>query len=110
MHSSAGWLWFAYLTPLQRLRHLPTDTWVNLAITIIGIILVVKLWRTLRSINDYAPYMAICLFCSGVFFYWVYSRTEPAFLTPVVEKLTPFFPTKTQQQEYVEKARHSRED
>lgn len=110
MHASIAWLSVAYLTPLQKLRHVPTETWVNLAIAVIGIVVVVKLWRTLRSINDYAPYMAVCVFCCGTFFYWVYTRTEPAFLTPVVEKLTPFFPTQAKQQEYVDKAHRLRED
>jgi uncharacterized membrane protein YGL010W len=27
-------------------------------------------------------------------FSWVYERNEPAFLTPLVEKIAPFFPSK----------------
>ncbi len=96
-------------TPLHQLRHVSREAWLNLAICIIGIVVVVRLWRTLRSLNDYAPYLAACVFSCGVFCYWVYTRTEPAFLTPVVEKLTPFLPTQTKQQEYIDRARQSRE-
>jgi len=28
-----------------------------------------------------------------VFFSWVYNRNEPKFLTPIVEKIAPFFPS-----------------
>ena len=27
-------------------------------------------------------------------FNWIYERNEPAFLTPIVEKIAPFFPAK----------------
>jgi hypothetical protein len=30
---------------------------------------------------------------SILFFSWVYNRNEPKWLTPVVEKIAPFFPT-----------------
>ena len=99
----------AYPTTLDRLRHIPRETLINAAILIVCTIVIAKTWKTLRRVNDYAPYVACTVFACGTFFYWVYSRTEPAFLTPVVERLTPFFPTKTTQQENVEKARSSRE-
>jgi hypothetical protein len=28
-----------------------------------------------------------------VFFSWVYNRNEPKFLTPIIEKIAPFFPS-----------------
>ncbi len=28
-----------------------------------------------------------------VFFSWVYNRNEPKFMTPIVEKIAPFFPS-----------------
>ena len=28
-----------------------------------------------------------------VFFSWVYNRNEPKFMTPLVEKIAPFFPS-----------------
>lgn len=99
----------AHPTPLEKLRHLPHGVWLNVAIFIIGAFVIVRLWRTLRSVNDYAPYLAIGVFGTCVFFYWVYTRTEPAFLTPIVERLTPFFPTQATQQDSVQRARSSRD-
>lgn len=100
----------AYPTTLDRLRYVPRDTWINAAIFVISAFVLVKTWKTLRRVNDYAPYIACVVFGCGVFFYWVYSRTEPAFLTPVVERLTPFFPTKSAQQDSLDTVRRSREN
>lgn len=105
----ASLLHFAATTPLQKIRHLPTETWINVAICVAGILVILRLWRTLKALNDYGPYLACAVVASGVFFYWVYTRTEPAFLTPVVEKLAPFFPTQKDQQGAVDRARSSRD-
>ncbi len=99
----------AHPTTLDKLRRIPTETWISLAIFAVGVFVIVKLWRTLRHINDYAPYLACCVAACCVFFYWVYSRTEPAFLTPVVERLAPFFPSHTQQQQNIEQSKRARE-
>jgi hypothetical protein len=32
---------------------------------------------------------------SSLGFNWVYERNEPKFMTPFVEKIAPFFPSKT---------------
>lgn len=95
---------------LDKIRRIPADTWVNLAIGIVSVFVVIRAWRTLKRLNDYAPYIAMAVMASGVFFYWVYSRTEPAFLTPIVERLTPFFPTQAKQQDTIEQVRHSRDN
>lgn len=98
----------AQTTTLDKLRHIPPHTWLNCAIFVVGVVVVFKVWRTLRNINEYAPYIAITVASVSVFFYWVFTRTEPEFLTPVVERLTPFFPTQTVQKENIEKARQLR--
>lgn len=110
MHASALYAVFAaHPTTLDKLRHVPTDSWINLAIFVISIVVIYKMWRTLRSLNDYAPYIAIGVVATCVFFYWVYTRTEPSFLSPVVERIAPFFPSRSQQQEYVDRAKTHRE-
>jgi hypothetical protein len=42
-----------------------------------------------------------------LFLTMVYYRSEPPFLTPVVEKLTHFFPTKSKQEADLERMRRS---
>jgi drug/metabolite transporter (DMT)-like permease len=86
-------LFAAQASNLDKLRHVPRQTWLNIGLFLICIVAIARVWRTLRSWNDYAPYLVSGVVASGIFFYWVYSRTEPAFLTPIVERLTPFFPS-----------------
>ena len=104
MHASVFSL-AAHSTTFDRLRHIPATSWLNLAIFVISVIVVYKMWRTLKAVNDYAPYLAGGVIATCVFFYWVYTRTEPSFLTPVVERMAPFFPSRAQQQEYVDHAK-----
>jgi len=35
----------------------------------------------------------VFVFLGLIFFNWVYHRTEPKFLSPVVDRIAPFFPT-----------------
>jgi hypothetical protein len=37
--------------------------------------------------------IALFVVCSVVFFSWVYNRNEPKFMTPIVERIAPFFPS-----------------
>jgi hypothetical protein len=94
---------------LDQLRAVPKQTWINLAICVIAVIAIVKLWKGLRAINEFVPYIAAVLAGFLILFYWVYERAEPRFLTPVVEQLAHFFPTKGRQQQLIEDQRRSRD-
>ena len=109
MPSLALLVFAAEPTAWEQLQHTPTQVWINLGICVLAVVVIVRVWRALKAFNDYAPYFAIALAGSMILFYWVYERTEPAFLSPVVEHLTGFFPTKGKQQEHIERVRKSRE-
>ena len=83
--------------------------WLNLAICVLTVVIVVRLWRGLKKINDFAPFFVAVLAGSMIFFYWIYNRAEPKFLTPVVDQLVNFFPTKSKHEQDIEKLRKSRE-
>lgn len=95
MHDLAALL-FAAAPPStwEQLQRVPKETWINLGIAVVAIIVLMKAWRVLKSFNDFAPYLATLLAVALLFFYWVYERSEPRFLTPLVDKIAPFFPTK----------------
>lgn len=95
-------------SPWDQLKDVSKDTWINLVICVLAVVVVVRLWRVLRNFNQFAPYIVAALAGISILFYWVYERTEPRFLTPLVEKLAPFFPTKSQQQRDLEKVRRGR--
>ena len=93
----------------EQLKRVPKETWINIVICIAAIFAMVSLWRTLKKINEFVPYIAAVLGSALIFFYWVYERTEPRFLTPIVERLAPFFPSKSKQDQIQEKRRQGRD-
>ena len=93
----------------EQLQRVPKETWINIAICVIAVVVIARVWKVLKAINEFVPYIAAVLATLLIFFYWVYDRSEPRFLTPVVDKLAPFFPSKGKQQEIQEKRRRGRD-
>ncbi len=96
-------------TAWEQFKRVPKETWINIAICVIAVVVIARVWKVLKSINEFIPYIAAVLATLLIFFYWVYDRSEPRFLTPVVDKLAPFFPSKGKQQEIQEKRRRGRD-
>jgi hypothetical protein len=96
-------------TALDKIKHLPTQVWLNLLLWIVAIVVIVRLWRALKQMNDYAPYLVATFTAFVLFMTMVYYRNEPPFLTPIVDKLSNFFPTKSKQESDLERMRQSRE-
>lgn len=94
----------------EKLRHIPGQTWLNLGLCVLTVVVVLRLWRTLKKFNDYAPWIVSMLAGVMLLSYWTYNRTEPRFLTPVVEKLTMFLPTKVKHEQDLDRLRKSREE
>ena len=105
-----AWLVAASPSTLEKIQKVPSQTWINLGICVLAVVIVLRLWRGLKKFNDYAPWFAAALAGSFIMFYWVYERTEPKFLTPVVDRLVYFLPSKTHQEQQIEKIRRAREE
>lgn len=97
-------------TTLDKIRQVPSQAWINAGICVLAVVVVLRLWRGLKKFNDYAPWFAAALAGSFIMFYWVYERTEPKFLTPVVDRLVYFLPSKAHQEQQIEKVRRAREE
>ena len=93
----------------DQIRRVPRQAWINFVICVLAVLIVVRLWRTLKRLNDYAPYFVAAIVTTTVFFFWVYNRTEPRILSPLVDRLMPFFPTKSKQEQDLDKLRRGRE-
>ena len=93
----------------EQIKKMPKDTWINIGICVLAVIIVVRAWRVLKNINEFFPYIAGVLASFLIFFYWVYDRSEPRFLTPLINHLAPFFPSKGTQKEIEEKRRRGRD-
>jgi len=78
---------------LDKMKTLPPDVWLKIGIVIFAIIVVVFIARRLVKMNKIIGSIILAVVGSIVFFSWVYNRNEPKFLTPIVEKIAPFFPT-----------------
>ncbi len=82
----------AALAAPEVIRQMPPLTWAKAGIAL-GVLLVAALvLRKIARMNKLLLGIVLLVACSLVFFSWVYNRHEPEFLTPVVEKIAPYFP------------------
>lgn len=81
------------LTALDKIQTLPPAIWLKIAIAVTAFCLAIFLFRRVMKMNKIIA--SIIVFVAGtiVFFSWVYNRNEPKFMTPIVEKIAPFFPS-----------------
>ncbi len=66
-----------------------------------GVLLVagwVFVLRALAGINKFVLIIFVLIMASTLGFSWIYERNEPKFLTPLVDLVAPFFPTKSSYQ------------
>ena len=74
--------------------HLPPEFWFKTGIFLVIVLVLVLGWRAYQKANKIYLAIMVAVVSAVIFFNWVYNRTEPAWLTPVVDKLANFFPTK----------------
>ena len=69
-------------------------TWLKIAAILVGFVVAIIVLRKIARMNKIV--LAVIVFIVVVItgFSWVYERNEPAFLTPIVNKIAPFFPAK----------------
>lgn len=85
---------FLAVSALDKMKSVPPKVWLYVAVGIIGFIVLVLVLRKLAGVNK--VFLSIITIVVGalVFFNWIYNRNEPAFLTPLVDRLEPFFPSR----------------
>ncbi len=81
-------------TTAEKLQKIPVAFWINLGLAVLIIIAVVIVLRKLAGANKVVLAVLSLIFVSVIGFNWVYERNEPKFLTPIVDKLAGFFPSK----------------
>ena len=60
---------------------------------VVAIIAAVMIFRKVVKMNKIIASVIVFVVCTIMFFSWAYNRNEPKFLTPIVERIAPFFPT-----------------
>ena len=86
------------VTALEKIKTLPPAIWGKIAIAIGAFILTIFLFRRVMKMNKIIASVIVFVVCTVVFFSWVYNRNEPAFMTPIVQRIAPFFPSANQYQ------------
>lgn len=81
------------VTAMEKLKTLPPDIWLKVLVAVAALIVAVMVFRRVMKMNKIIASIVVFVVVTVVFFSWVYNRNEPKFLTPVVEKIAPFFPT-----------------
>jgi MFS superfamily sulfate permease-like transporter len=81
------------VTALEKLKTLPPDVWLKIVIAVVAVIVTVLVFRRVMKMNKIIAGVIVFVVMTVVFFSWVYNRNEPKFMTPIVEKIAPFFPS-----------------
>lgn len=79
---------------LENLQKIPPAFWLKAGLAVLAIVAVVVLLRKLAQVNKVVLSIVVVVIFSAVGFSWIYERNEPAWATPVVEKLAHLFPSK----------------
>src|SRR3954471_23843837 len=81
------------VTALDKIKTLPPAIWGKIAIAIVAFILLIFLFPRVMKMNKIIAAVIVFVVFTVVFFNWVYNRTEPKFLTPLMDRIAPFFPS-----------------
>jgi fucose 4-O-acetylase-like acetyltransferase len=77
----------------DKIEKIPKVFWEGLALGIVGIIVIFIVLRKLLGINKFVLGGAAFIAAGLIWFNWIYHRSEPKFLTPIIDRIAPFFPS-----------------
>jgi glucan phosphoethanolaminetransferase (alkaline phosphatase superfamily) len=80
-------------TALEKMQTLPPAVWLKIVAAVAAFIVGVLVLRRLLKMNKVIASVIVFVVCTVVFFSWVYNRNEPAFMTPLISRIAPFFPS-----------------
>lgn len=84
----------AAATTLDKLKQIPPDFWWKVGLGVLAVIAVVIILRKVAGMNKMVLAIITFVVLTIVGFNWIYERNEPAALTPIIDKIAPFFPAK----------------
>ena len=84
----------AAATTMDKLKQVPPQFWWKVGIAVLAIVLVVVVLRKIAGMNKVVLAVIAFVVFTVVGINWIYERNEPAFLTPLVDKIAPFLPSK----------------
>ncbi len=78
---------------IEKMKTLPPATWLKIGIAVAAFVIAVFVFRKIMRMNKVIAGVVVFVVFTVVFFSWVYNRNEPRFLTPMIDKIAPFFPS-----------------
>lgn len=81
------------VSAVEKAQSLPPSMWLKIALGLAIALVAILIARRAARTNKVVLGVALFVVTTILFFSWVYNRNEPRFLTPVVEKIAPFFPS-----------------
>ncbi len=78
---------------LDSVQKIPPATWLKLGIGIAALVAAVFILQKIAKMNKILLGVGVFVVGTIFFFSWVYNRNEPRWMTPIVEKIAPFFPS-----------------
>jgi MFS superfamily sulfate permease-like transporter len=84
---------FIAASAMEKMKTLPPDIWLKIVIGIAALLIGIMVFRQVMKMNKIIGGIILFVVGTVVFFSWVYNRNEPKFMTPIVEKIAPFFPS-----------------
>lgn len=82
------------VTAMEKLKEIPPAFWLKVLLGVAIVVGAVIALRKIAAMNKVvlAVIIFIVVIVGGV--NWIYERNEPAILTPLIDKIAPFFPSK----------------
>ncbi|MDX2185793.1 MAG: hypothetical protein SFV32_02575 [Opitutaceae bacterium] len=81
------------LTAAEKMSTTPVMVWVKFGAIILAVIIALIVVRKILSINRYLILVVFVVGGSILMINWAYHRTEPRFMTPIIDAIAPFLPT-----------------
>ncbi len=91
-------LWLAALEMSKVTEKLPPQFLMKTGIFLLLVAVIVLVVKIYQGANKIFLSILVAAAVGIVFFSWIYNRNEPAFLTPFIEPIAQFFPSKGYEQ------------
>jgi len=87
-------LFLAVTSTLDKLKQVPAAFWWKVGAAVLAIVVIVFVLQKVAQMNKVVLAIIVLVVFTVVGVNWIYERNEPAFMTPIINKIAPFLPSK----------------
>ena len=87
-------LFLAATTGLDKLKAVPPALWWKLGAVVLGIIIIAIVLQKIAAMNKVVLAIIVLIIFTVVGVNWIYERNEPSWMTPIIEPISHFLPSK----------------